>query len=67
MTNVFEFSEFDRKDLNYSFITLKPEEVAQKKENFAKMEAEKTAKKLEAAKLAAEKKASEQQQTPKEN
>jgi len=72
MTDVFEFSEFDRKDLNYSFITLTPEEVAQKKENFAKMEAEKAAKKVEAAKLAAEKaaaekKASEQQQTPKEN
>jgi NADH-quinone oxidoreductase chain I len=57
MTDVYEFSELQREDLVYNFITLTPEEVKQKKENFAKMEAEKAAKKLEAAKLTAEKKA----------
>jgi NADH-quinone oxidoreductase subunit I len=57
MTDVYEFSEFNREDMIYNFITLTPEEVKQKKENFAKMEAEKAAKKLEAAKAAAEKKA----------
>ena len=80
MTDVFEFSEYDRNDLKYSFITLTPEEVVEKKENFEKMEAEKARLKAEAAakkaeevklaaeKAAAEKKASEQsQEPPKEN
>lgn len=66
MTDVFEFSEYKREDLNFSYITLTPEEVAQKRENFAKMEAEKArlkaeaaAKKAEDAKLAADKAAAE--------
>jgi formate hydrogenlyase subunit 6/NADH:ubiquinone oxidoreductase subunit I len=66
MTDVYEFSEFERNNLIFNFVTLTPEEIKQKKENFAKMEAEKAAKKAEAAKLAAEKKASENQ-PPKEN
>ncbi len=66
MTDVYEFSEYDRNDLKYSFITLTPDEVTEKKENFAKMEAEKArlkaeaeAKKAEEAKLASEKAAAE--------
>ncbi|MDO8550246.1 MAG: hypothetical protein Q7S39_08870, partial [Ignavibacteria bacterium] len=66
--DVFEFSEYNRNDFIYSYITLTPEEIEQKKKNFAKMEAEKAVKKVEAAKLASEKKAGgDQQQTPKEN
>ena len=68
MTDVFEFSEYERKDLNLNFVTLTPEEIIQKKENFAKMEAEKArlqpqqaAKKAEeAAKAASEKKSADQ-------
>lgn len=68
MTDVYEFSEFNREDLVYNFVTLTPEEIKQKKENFAKMEAEKAAKKLEAAKAATEKKAANPGTTPpKEN
>jgi len=62
MTDVFEFSEYNRDNLKYNFSTLTPEEIVEKKENFAKFEAEKArlkaeeaAKKAEAAKLAAEK------------
>jgi len=68
MTDVFEFSEFNRKDLNYSFITLTPEEVVEKKENFAKLESEKARLKAEqaaqkaetAAKVSAEKNVADQ-------
>ncbi|MBI5727661.1 MAG: NADH-quinone oxidoreductase subunit I [Ignavibacteriales bacterium] len=49
MTDAYEFTEFDRKDLNYSFVTLTPAEIAEKKVNFAKMEAEKAAEKAAAA------------------
>ncbi len=68
MTDVFEFSEYERNDLDFSFVTLTPEEITQKKENFAKMEAEKARLKAEqaaqkaeaAAKAAAEKKSADQ-------
>ena len=50
MTDVYEFSEYERKNLIYNFATLTPEEVSEKKLNFEKMQAEK-----EAAKAAAEK------------
>ena len=68
MTDVFEFSEYERNDLNFNFVTLTPEEVIQKRENFAKLEAEKArlkaeqaAQKAEAAvKAAAEKKSADQ-------
>lgn len=55
MTHAYEFSEFDRSDLIYSFVTLSPEQILEKKENFAKAEAEKAAQKAaaEAAKAAA--------------
>ncbi len=55
MTDAYEFSEFDRKDLIYSFVTLNEKEIQEKKENFAKAEAEKAALKVaaDAAKAAA--------------
>ncbi len=34
MTDVYEFSEYDRDSLIYNFATLTPEESAEKKENF---------------------------------
>jgi NADH-quinone oxidoreductase subunit I len=52
MTDVYEFSEFERDKLNYSYVTLTPEEIEEKKINFAKFEAEKAAQKAAAAKSA---------------
>jgi NADH-quinone oxidoreductase subunit I len=43
MTDVYEFSEFNRNDLIYDFVTLTPEEREQKKINYQKFEAEKAA------------------------
>ena len=68
MTDVYEFSEYERSDLNFSFVTLTPEEITQKKENFAKLEAEKARLKAEqaaqkaeaAAKVSAEKNVADQ-------
>ena len=59
MTDVYEFSEFERNNLVYNFITLTPQEVEEKKSNYAKLEAEKAAQKVEAAKKAAEQKAAQ--------
>lgn len=55
MTDAYEFSEFKRNDLIYSFVTLTESEITDKKENFAKAEAEKAALKAaaDAAKVAA--------------
>ncbi len=52
MTDVYEFSEFERDKLIYSYVTLTPEEVEEKKSNFTKFEAEKAAQKAAAAKPA---------------
>ncbi|OGU30048.1 MAG: NADPH-quinone oxidoreductase [Ignavibacteria bacterium GWA2_35_9] len=68
MTDVYEFSEYERSDLNFSFVTLTPEEITQKKENFAKLESEKARLKAEqaaqkaetAAKVSAEKNVADQ-------
>ncbi len=49
MTDVYEFSEYDRNKLVYNFVTLTPPEIEEKKDNFAKMEAEKAAQKAAAA------------------
>ncbi len=49
MTDVYEFSEYDRNKLVYDFVTLTPQEIEEKKDNFAKMEAEKAAQKAAAA------------------
>lgn len=54
MTDVYEFSEFDRNDLVYKFASLTEDEIKEKTENFEKFQAEKEAKKLEAAKAKAE-------------
>ncbi|HRI45980.1 MAG TPA: NADH-quinone oxidoreductase subunit I [Ignavibacteriaceae bacterium] len=49
MTETYEFSEYQRDSLNYSFVTLTPSEIEEKKDNFAKFEAEKAAQKAAAA------------------
>lgn len=49
MTPVYEFSEYERANLNYSFVTLTEAEIAEKKKNFEKAEAEKAAAKAAAA------------------
>ena len=54
MTDVYEFSEFERENLIYNFSTLTEEESKVKIANFEKMTAEKEAKKAAAAKAKAE-------------
>jgi NADH-quinone oxidoreductase chain I len=49
MTDVFEFSEYDRNNLVYKFATLTEEEAFEKKLNFEKFTAEKEAQKAAAA------------------
>jgi NADH-quinone oxidoreductase chain I len=49
MTNVYEFSEYERDNLVYHFATLTPEESEIKKQNYAKLEAEKAAQKAATA------------------
>src|SRR3972149_8512898 len=49
MTDVYEFSEFQRDNLVYDFVTLTPSEREEKKENFAKLESEKARLKAEQA------------------
>ena len=61
MTDVFEFSEYDRNKLNYSFITLTPEEAAQKVEQAKAAERDAAAKKAAAAAAAAAQKAAQTQ------
>lgn len=64
MTDVYEFSEFERNNLVYNFITLTPQEIEEKKSNYAKLEVEKAAQKAEAAKKAAEQKAAQPKPKP---
>jgi hypothetical protein len=45
MTDVYEFSEFERNKLVYDFVTLTHVEREEKKANYAKLEAEKAAQK----------------------
>jgi NADH-quinone oxidoreductase subunit I len=66
MTDVYEFSEFQRENLVYDFVTLTPEERIQKKKNFEEMQAKKEAEKAAAAKKAAEEKAAAQAIKPEE-
>lgn len=54
MTDVYEFSEFERENLNYSFANMSQEDIAVKKENWEKFQIEKEAKKAAAAKAKAE-------------
>lgn len=59
MTDVYEFSEYDRNNLIYSFITLTPEEAAAKVEQAKAAEREAAAKKAAAAAAAAAQKAAQ--------
>jgi len=54
MTDVYEFSEFERNDLVYSFAALSEKEIEEKRENYNKFMEEKEAAKLAAAKAKAE-------------
>ncbi len=69
MTDVYEFSEFERQNLQYDFVTLTPQEREEKKNNFAEFEAEKAAKKAQAAAEAAAAKAAQKPENnkPSEN
>jgi NADH-quinone oxidoreductase subunit I len=51
MTDIYEFSEFERDKLVYDFVTLSTEERKEKKVNFEKFQAEKEAEKAKAASL----------------
>ncbi len=56
MTDVYEFSEFERENLVYDFVTLiTRRKNSEKKLNYAKFEAEKAAQKAAAAAAAAAK------------
>jgi NADH-quinone oxidoreductase subunit I len=57
MTDVYEFSEFERENLIYNFATLTPQEAEEKKKNYEEYKAKKDAEK-EAAKKAKQTKAS---------
>ncbi|MEW6195529.1 MAG: NADH-quinone oxidoreductase subunit I [Bacteroidota bacterium] len=50
MTDIYEFSEYDRNNFVYNFSALTKEEIEQKKINFEKFQAEKEAQKAAAAK-----------------
>ncbi len=54
MTDVYEFSEYERDNLIYNFSILSNEEIKEKKTNFEKFQAEKEAKKAADAKAKAE-------------
>ncbi len=67
MTDVYEFSEFDRHNLIYSFSTMTPAEIETATVKAKKMEEEATVKKAAAAaaaKAAADAKAAAQAATP---
>jgi NADH-quinone oxidoreductase subunit I len=55
MTNVYEFSEYERGNLLYKFTTLNESEAAEKKSNYEKFQIEKEAQKAAAATAAAAK------------
>ena len=54
MTDVYEYSEFDRDNLVYNFAALTPEEIEEKQKNFEIFQAEQEKKKAAAAKAKAE-------------
>jgi formate hydrogenlyase subunit 6/NADH:ubiquinone oxidoreductase subunit I len=66
MTDTYEFSEFQRENLLYDFVTLLPEERIQKKKNYEELQIKKEAEKAAAAKKAAEEKAAAQAIKPEE-
>ncbi len=64
MTDVYEFSEFERGSLVFDFVTLTQSEREEKKKNFEEFQAKKEAEKAAAAKKAAEEKAAAQKEKP---
>jgi len=64
MTDVYEFSEYERQNFIYDFVTLTPEEREQKKKNYEEFQIKKEAEKAAAAKKAAEEKAAVQKDKP---
>jgi NADH-quinone oxidoreductase subunit I len=64
MTDVYEFSEFDRQNLIYNFSVMTPQEIEQAKEKLKKAEEEAAAKKAAAAAAAAAAKAAATQVPP---
>jgi NADH-quinone oxidoreductase subunit I len=54
MTDVYEFSEFERDNLIYDFVTLTPDEKVEKKKNFEEFQIKKEAEKAAAAKKKSE-------------
>jgi len=54
MTNVYEYTEFERQDLVYKFATLSSDEITNKQENFDVFQKEKEEAKIAAAKAKAE-------------
>ena len=64
MTDVYEFSEFDRQNLIYSFSVMTPQEIEQAREKLKKAEEEAAAKKAAAAAAAAAAKAAAAQVPP---
>lgn len=67
MTDVFEFSGFNREGLIYEFTDMTPEQTVEKRNKAEEYAAEQAKKKEEAAKAAAAKKAAEKQETPKQD
>jgi NADH-quinone oxidoreductase subunit I len=64
MTDVYEFSEFDRQNLIYNFSVMTPQEIEQAREKLKKAEEEAAAKKAAAAAAAAAAKAAAAQVPP---
>lgn len=63
MTDVYEFSEFERGNLVYDFVTLTPEERDEKKKNYDEFMIKKEAEKAEAAKKKAEEEAAKNKES----
>lgn len=62
MTDVYEFSEFERDNLVYDFVTLTPSEKEEKKKNYEEFMIKKEAEKAAAAKKKAEEEAAKKKE-----
>jgi len=67
MTDVYEFSEYERGNLVFDFVTLTPDEREEKKKNYEEFLIKKEAEKAEAAKKKAEEAAQKKPEENKEN
>ena len=67
MTDVYEFSEFERDKLVYDFVTLTPDEKEEKKKNYAELMIKKEAEKAAAAKKKAEEEAAKKKESDTES